>query len=69
MIFDGEEFERLITRYVNGRKAARNREVLRLYYRQGLSYEEVAEELKMSAIQVGRVVHRDGDPILLMMQK
>lgn len=69
MIFDGEEFERLVTRYVNGRKATRNREVLRLYYLQGLSYEEVAEELQMSAVQVGRVIHRDGDPILLMMRK
>lgn len=69
MIFDGEKFEQLICRYVNGRKAERNREILREYYLRGYSYEEIAEHLDMSAIHVGRIVRKDGDPILLMMQK
>jgi len=69
MLCDGEELSRLIDRYVNGKKAERNREILKTYYLKGCTYEETAELCNVSAIQVGRIVHQYGDPILLMMNK
>lgn len=68
MILDGEEFERLTDRYVNGKKAERNRAILKDYYLNGYTYEEVAEHFDMSAVHVGRIVHKCGDPILLMLK-
>ena len=69
MIFDGEKFAALVDRYVNGKKAERNRAILKAYYLEGLTYEEAAERFDMSAVHVGRLIHRHGDPILLLMQK
>ena len=69
MIIDGDELERLVVRYVNGKKAERNRAILLDYYIGGYTYEEVAERFDMSAVQIGRIVHKYGDPILLMLQK
>ena len=68
MILDGEEFERLTDRYVNGKKAERNRAILKDYYLNGYTYEEVAEHFDMSAVHVARIVHKCGDPILLMLK-
>ena len=69
MICDGSELDRLISQYVNGKKAERNRAILREYYLHGYTFEEIAERFDMSAVQVGRVVRRDGDRILLMLKK
>jgi len=60
------ELEHLIYEHVNGRKAGRNRKILHLYYIDGYTYEEVAEIVDMSAVQVGRIIRRYGDRILLM---
>ena len=62
------QLEYLIGEYVNCRKAERNRTILRLYYINGLTYEEVAEVVGMSAVHVGRIVRRYGDPILMMLK-
>ena len=69
MICDGQELEALIDRYVNGKKAARNREILKEYYINGRTYEQAAEMFDMSPMQVCRIVHKYGDPILLMLRK
>ena len=69
MICDGEKLEALIDRYVNGKRADRNRAILKAYYLEGLTYEQTAERFGMSAVHVGRIIHRDGDPVLLMLQK
>ena len=68
-MFDGELFAALVDRYINGRKADRNRKILKEYYLQGYTYEEVAEHVGMSAVHVGRIVRKYGDSILLMMKK
>lgn len=69
MICDGAELSALIDRYVNGRKALRNREILKSYYLHGFTYEEAAEKYEMSVAQVGRIIHKYGDPILIMLRK
>lgn len=69
MIIDGEELTRLIDRYVNGKKAERNRAILKDYYIRGSTYEEVAEHFDMSAVHVGRIIHKYGDPVLIMLKK
>ena len=70
MICDGQKLEALIDRYVNGKNAQRNRDILKKYYIEGCSsYEKVAELCDTSPITVYRVVHRYGDPILLMMRE
>lgn len=68
MICDGQELEALIDRYVNGKKAARNRDILKKYYIEGCTYEETAEHFRMSPAQIGRIVHHHGDRLLLMLQ-
>lgn len=69
MICDGKELDALIDRYVNGRKAERNRRILKEYFLHGKTYEQTAEICGVSPMQVSRVVHKYGDPILLMMDK
>lgn len=59
----------LIGEYVVGRKAKRNREILREYFLDGYTYEEIAEHKGMSPVQIGRIVHKYGDPILMMINK
>lgn len=67
MLCDGEKLGALIDRYVNGKKAERNRNILKAVYLGGKTYEEAAEICGVSSIQVSRIVHRYGDPILLML--
>ena len=67
MIIDGPALESLIDRYVNGKKAERNRGILKEYFLRGSTYEEVAEQFGMSAVHVGRIVHKYGDPLLDML--
>lgn len=69
MILDGEKLSALIDRYVNGPKAMRNRAILKAYYFKGDTYEQIAEAFDMSAMQICRIVHREGDPLLLMLSK
>lgn len=69
MLCDGEELSALIDRYVNGKKAERNRKILKAVYLRGMTYEEAAEFCEVSAVHVSRIVHRYGDPILLMLKK
>lgn len=59
----------LIGEYVTGRKSERNRAILREHFLQGYTYEEIAEHFGMSAVQVGRIIRRNGDPLLMMIKK
>ena len=56
----------LIDEYVVGPKSGKYRKILRLHFFEGLTYEEIAEALELSAVQVGRIVRRYEDPLLLM---
>ncbi len=56
----------LIGEYINGPNCDRYRQILRLHFLEGHSYERVAEEVKMSKDQVGRVIRRYGDKLLRM---
>lgn len=69
MICGGANLDALINQYVNGRKAERNREILREYYLHGYTYEEIAEHFEMSDTQIGRIIRKHGDPLLLMLKK
>lgn len=60
------EMDRLISEYVVGKKARRDRDILRSYFLDGCTYEEIAEAFDMSANQIGRIVRGRGDPLLLM---
>lgn len=55
----------LINERVNGHKARRNRKILYLRFIDGLTFAEIAEAVDMSEIQVSRIVHKYGDPILM----
>lgn len=67
--FDYSPMERLIDEKITGKKSARNREILKLRFLQGLTYAEIAEKMDMSEIQIGRIIHRYGDPLLIMLAK
>ena len=67
--FDYSDMERLIDEKIVGKKSARNREILKLRFLQGMTYAEIAEAVDMSDIQIGRIIHRYGDPLLLMLAK
>jgi len=67
--FDYSPMERLIDEKVTGWKSERNREILKLRFLQGMTYAEIAEKMKMSDIQIGRIIHRYGDPLLIMLAK
>lgn len=67
--YDYSPMENLINEKITGRKAARNRQILRLRFLDGLTYAEIAEIMDMSEVQIGRIVHRYGDPLLLMIAK
>lgn len=69
MTFQSSKMLYLIEEYVNGHKAERNRKILRLRFIQGLTFAEIAEAVDMSEIQVSRIVHRYGDPLLRMISK
>lgn len=63
--FTYSQMEYLIGEFVTGKRAERDRNILRLYYLDGYTYEEIAERVDMSAVQVGRIVRKRGTPILL----
>ena len=67
--FDYSDMERLIDEKIVGKKSARNREILKLRFLQGMTYAEIAERMEMSDIQIGRIIHRYGDPLLIMLSK
>lgn len=67
--FDYSPMERLIDEKITGRKCERNRKILKLRFLQGLTYAEIAERMDMSEIQIGRIIHRYGDPLLIMLSK
>lgn len=64
--YDHSEMEYLINEHVTGFRCERNREILKLRFLRGLTFEEIAEIMKMSDKQIGRIIHRHGDPLLLM---
>lgn len=68
-MFDYSPMEYLINEKITGRKAARNRQILKLRFLDGLTYAEIAQIMGMSEGQIGRIVHRYGDPLLLMLAK
>lgn len=63
------QMESLIDEYIVGKRAKRDRAILRMYFLDGLTYEEIAENIGMSSVQVGRIVRKQGDKLLLMIQK
>lgn len=67
--YDYSPMERLINEKVTGKKCERNREILKLRFLRGLTFEEIAEIMKMSDKQIGRIVHRYGDPLLFILAK
>ena len=67
--FNYSDMERLIDEKIVGRKSARNRQILKLHFLHGLTYAEIAEATDMSDTQVGRIIRRYGDPLLLMIKK
>lgn len=66
MLCDGQRLEFLIDTYVNGKRSDRNRFILKEYYLHGFTYEEIAEHVDMSAVQVGRIVRSLGSSVLKM---
>lgn len=67
--FDYPDMERLIDTKIVGKKSARNRKILKLRFLDGLTFEEIAGEMEMSDKQIGRIIHRYGDPLLLILAK
>ena len=67
MPFDYPDMERLIDTKIVGKKSARNRQILKLRFLQGYSFEEIAAIVGMSDKQIGRIVHRYGDPLLIIL--
>lgn len=62
------QMEYLIDEFVVGRNSERNRKILKMSLLQGLPYREIAERVDMSDIQISRIVHKYGDPLLLMLE-
>ena len=46
--FDYSEMEHLIDEKIIGKRSARNRQILKLHFLQGLTYAEIAEAVDMS---------------------
>jgi len=67
--YDYSVMEHLISEKITGKKCERNREILRLRFLRGFTFEEIAAQMDMSDKQIGRIVHRYGDPLLLMISK
>ena len=59
----------MINEKITGPKCSRNREILKYRFLQGLTFAEIAEKMEMSEIQISRIVHRYGDPLLFMIAK
>ena len=47
----------------------RDRAILKRRFVDGITFERLAEEFDMSPAQIGRIVHRRGDPLFLMLKK
>lgn len=67
--YDYSPMEQLINEKVTGKKCERNREILKLRFLRGLTFEEIAEIMQMSDKQIGRIIHRYGDPLLIILSK
>lgn len=61
------EMDNLISEYVTGKNAKRDREILRMHFLDGLCNREIAEIIDMSEAQVQRIVRKRGDKLLLML--
>lgn len=68
-IYSDTDLDYLITHYVNGRNAERNRDILRVKYFKGYSNYTIAEMFKMSDVQVGRIIRKWGNPLILKLYK
>lgn len=68
-IMTAVELEKLIDEHIVGKKAYRNRHILKLYCIDGYTYEQIAEMVNMSPVQIGRIVRRYGNKVLLMLKK
>lgn len=67
--YANSHMEYMIDEYVTGKRSERNREILKLRFLRGLTYEEIAEVMDMSDKQIGRIIHRYGDPLLIRLSK
>ena len=66
--FSYSEMEYLIGEYITGYRAERNREILRQHFLMGYSQVEIAQNMDMSVIQVGRIIKEDGGYLLTMLE-
>ena len=66
--FSYSEMEYLIGEYITGYRSERNREILRQHFLLGYSQPEIARNMDMSVIQVGRIIKEDGGYLLMMLK-
>lgn len=59
----------LIDEYILGPRCEQSRAIMRLRFFRGLSYEAIAEEMQMSAVEVGRIIRQYRGPLLSMTRK
>lgn len=57
------ELENAFDEYIIGFKAERNKHVMKRHYCDGLTFEEIAEELDMSVMQIKNITYRYCDII------
>lgn len=62
--YDYSKLDYAIGEYITGPKSERNREILRQYYLKGYSQAEIAGNVGMSEIQVGRIIREDGNYVI-----
>jgi len=58
-----EDVERLIDKWIIGRNAERDREMLKRRLLDGICYEPLAEEFQMSVSQVKRIIRKGTERI------
>ena len=66
--FPYSKMEYLIGEYITGYRSERNREILRQHFLKGYSQAEIARNMDMSVIQVGRIIKDDGGYLLMMLE-
>ena len=66
--FPYSEMEYLIGEYITGYRAERNREILRQHFLLGYSQPEIAKNMDMSVIQVGRIIKNEGSYLISMLK-
>lgn len=59
------KMDALIEEFIN---SDRDREILRHRFIDGWTISRIAEDLKMSDVQIGRIVRDKGNPLLLMLE-